>query len=189
MSFYRVLFVGFFLALLSCAPAIKQFFPGNYYQEDHTYQNKSLGFALTYRGNWEIATDPNETRKNKAYSKELHKIGAELLFTGFTVEKTQGTRSIVAHLNETSREYAEEIRNINKNGLNSDSGCTDVTINGKNFSTWRYKDKENDFCFIEYFFTVDTYNVRVAFWTTPILFEKFLPVYDEIMGSLLFLGR
>jgi hypothetical protein len=189
MMLLRVVPIILAVSFLFCSPSIKQFYPGNYFPEDRTYQNKALGFSLTYTGNWEIATDPNKTRKNKSYSKELHKIGAELLFTGFTVEKTQGTRCIVAHLNETSREYAEEIRNINKENVDSDSGCTDETINGKNFSTWRYKDKENDLCFIEYFFSVDTYNVRVAFWTTPILFEKFLPVYDEIMGTLQLQGR
>jgi hypothetical protein len=180
----RLLFAASFLAMMSCAPSIKQFYPGNYFPEDRTYQNKALGFSLTFRGNWEITTDPNDSKKDKEYAKELHKSGAELLFTGFTVEQTQGTRCIVAHLNETSREYAEEIRNVNKNTVISDSGCMDETINGKNFSIWRYKDKEHDLCFIEYFFAVDTYNVRVAFWTTPILFEKFQPVYEEIMGSL-----
>lgn len=171
-----------FLVAVSCAPQIKQFYPGKYNAENHTYQNKVLGFTLTYRGAWEITTNPNEKRENKSYAKELHQSGAELLFTGFTVEQTQGTRCIVVHLNETSREYAGEIRNINKDQIDADSGCSDTTVEGKNFTIWRYRDK--DFCFIEYFFNVDTYNVRVAFWAKPKAFDKFLSVYKDIMGTL-----
>jgi hypothetical protein len=172
----------FFLILVSCAPAIKQFYPGNYFPEDRTYVNKTLGFSLTYRGNWEIITDPNGMKDNKGYAKELHETGTELLLIGFTVEKTQGTRCIAANLNETSVEYAEEIQRINKDQIDSDSGSSDDTVNGVPMVTWRYA--KGEYRFIEYFFTIDTYNIRVAFWTKPRLFNKFLPVYEEIMGTL-----
>lgn len=168
---------------LFCAGTIKPFYPGNYFVEDKTYQNKSLGFSLTFRGNWDIVTDPNEMKDNKVFAKELHDLGAELLFSGFTVEKTQGTRAIVTHLNETNREYADEIRTINKDQIDVDSGCGEIMINGKDFSTWRYQ--KNDFWFIEYFFSVDTYNIRVAFWTKPKLFDKFVPIYEQIMATLI----
>ena len=69
MMLVRVVPVLLLLTVLFCAPAIKQFYPGNYFPEDRTYQNKTLGFSLTYRGNWEIITDPNDMKSNKAYAK------------------------------------------------------------------------------------------------------------------------
>ena len=168
--------------LLCCAPQIKQFYPGTYFPEDRTYQNPSLGFSLTYRGVWDITTEPAQLRDNRSYARDLHDIGAELLYVGFTVEKTQGTRCIVYNKNETAGRYAEEIRGANREQMDDDSGCAQITVDGRQFSTWRYD--ENGFCFIEYFFTVDTYDVRVAFWSKSKLFDAFRPVYDEIMGSL-----
>ena len=53
--------------------------------------------------------------------------------------------------------------------------------------TWRYA--KDEFRFIEYFFSIDTYNMRIAFWTKPRIFDKFLPVYEEIMGTLSIPGR
>jgi hypothetical protein len=178
----RFLAAGFFLLMTSCAPAIKQYYQGSFFPEDRTYQNKALGFSLTYRGNWEITTDPNDMQENRAYARELHEIGAELLFIGFTVERTQGTRCIVYNKNETSARYAEEIRLANKEQVDEDSGCGEDTINGHIFSTWKYKN--NDFYFIDYFFSVDTYNFRVSFWAMPKLYGNFLPVYREIVGTL-----
>jgi len=183
MKLYKSVLIIPLFSIFFCAGTVRPFFPGNYFLEDKTYQNKSLGFSLTFRGNWDIVTDPNEMKDSKSFFKDLHDVGAELLFSGFTIEKTQGTRAIVTHLNETNREYADEIRNINKDQIDVDSGCADITINGKEFSTWRYK--KNDFWFVEYFFSVDTYNIRVAFWTKPKLFDKFVPVYDQIMGTLI----
>jgi hypothetical protein len=49
-------------------------------------------------------------------------------------------------------------------------------------AVWRYS--KDQFVFIEYFFNIDTYDIRVAFWTKPRLFDKFLPVYKGIMGTL-----
>jgi hypothetical protein len=176
-----------FLAITLCAPAMKQFYPGNYFPEDHTYQNKALGFSLTYRGNWDITTDPNDMKDNKSYAKELHESGAELLLIGFTVENTQGTRCIATNLNEPANEYADEIRRLNKDQVDSDSGCTNDTLNGMPMVVWRYA--KDDFRFIEYFFNIETYDIRVAFWTKPRLFDKFLPVYKGIMGTLSVTGR
>jgi hypothetical protein len=187
MMLFRALPIIPLSVLLYCAPSIKVFYPGNYFPEDRTYQNKTLGFSLTYRGNWEVITDPNEMKDNKSFAKELHEGGAELLFIGFTFEKTQGTRCIASNLNETNMEYAEEIRRINSDQTDSDSGYTDDTIQGVPMVTWRYA--KDEFRFIEYFFIIDTYNIRMAFWSKPRIFAKFLPVYEEIMGTLSIPGR
>lgn len=187
MTRFRLLAAGFFLMMVLCAPAMKQFYPGAYFPEDRTYQNKALGFSLTYRGNWEITTDPNDMRENKSYARELHEGGAELLFIGATVEKTQGTRCIATNLNEPSAEYAAEIQRINKDQIDTDSGWINDTVSGQPMVVWRYA--KDDFQFIEYFFTIDTYDIRVAFWTKPRLYDKFLPVYNGIMSTLSMTGR
>jgi hypothetical protein len=181
------LFTGLLFLALSCAAPIRQFYPGAYYNEDRIYQNKTIGFSCTFRGNWEICTDPNEMREHKAYVKELHALGAELLFVGNTVEKTQGTRGIVFNLNKTNKEYAEYIRNINSVDQQSDSGLTDTNIANVPIIEWRYE--KQGFRFIEFFFKADTYNVRIAFWTRPEMFPNFLPVYEQIIGTLNLTGR
>jgi hypothetical protein len=179
----RIIFVYLFIfPVISCSPVIIQFYPGKYFKEDKIYQNKILGFALVFRGNWDIITDPNKMKENRSYARELHSVGAELLYIGFTLEKTQGTRCIAYNKNETSEKYAEEIRNANRENISSDSGITAATLNGKKFFTWRYD--ADGFCFIEYFFNLDTYNVRIAYWTTPELFKRFRPVYDDMIGSV-----
>jgi hypothetical protein len=183
MSMRQVIVLVFFVAISSCAPLVKQYYPGHFSREKHSYQNNVLGFSLTYRGAWEITTDPNKMSiVSKDYAKELHTSGAELLFSGATVENTQGTRCIVVNLNETCEEYSEEIRRANQDQIDSDSGCALDTVNGIPFVVWRYS--KNEFDFVEYFFTIDTYDIRLAFWTKPRIFNKFLPVYREIMGTL-----
>jgi hypothetical protein len=54
-------------------------------------------------------------------------------------------------------------------------------------AVWRYA--KDEFVFIEYFLNIDTYDIRVAFWTKPRLFDKFLPVYKGIMGTILLADR
>ena len=170
-----------------CTPPIKQFYPGTFFPEDRVYQNKSIGFSLSYRGNWDIATDPNDMKENKVVAWELHNTGAELLFVGSTVEETQGTRCIASNLNETNREYAEQIERINRDQLQSDSGLADDTVHAIPVVRWEYS--KSDFKFVEYFFSVDTYNLRIAFWTKPSLYGNFFSVYKEIMGSLVITER
>ena len=106
---------------------------------------------------------------------------------GNTVEKTQGTRGIVFNLNKSNREYAEYIRTINSKDQQMDSGLTDCEIAHVPMVQWLYE--KEGFRFIEFFIKVDTYNVRIAFWTTPDLFPNFLPVYEEIMGTFSITGR
>jgi hypothetical protein len=170
------------ILLAGCIAPIKQFYPGTYFPEDRIYENKPIGFSMSYRGNWELITDPNRMKDNTKFARELHQTGAELLFIGFTVERTQGTRFIANNLNETNREYAEQIQNINKTQVDSDSGLADDTVHSIPVVRWEYS--KSDFKFVEYFFSVDTYNLRVAFWTKPSLYANFFPIYKEIMESL-----
>jgi hypothetical protein len=168
--------------LCTCAAPIRQFYPGTYFPQDRTYQNKAIGFSLTFQGNWDITTDPNEMSTNKENAKELHTSGAELLFIGSTVEGTQGTRGIVFNFNETIKKYAEEIQRVNKDLSDTDYGLSDVTIHDVPMVRWEYA--KGEYRFVEFFFSIDTYNLRVAFWTKPRLYENFLPVYEDIMSTL-----
>jgi hypothetical protein len=186
MNIFRLILIALLFYGVGCAPALKAYYPGTYYPEDHTYQNKALDFSLTFRGNWEIITELSAMKDNQETAHELHRSGSELLFIGYTVEQTQGTRCIASNLNESARLFAENIRNVNKADLDADSGLTEDTINGVGVTVWRYT--KGGFCFVEYFFDVDTYDIRVAFWSKPRLFENFLPVYNDIIGSLSFGG-
>ena len=47
---------------------------------------------------------------------------------------------------------------------------------------WVYD--KSGFRFVEFFFNIGTYDIRVSFWTKPDLFEKFLPVYEQIISTL-----
>jgi hypothetical protein len=187
MGLFRAVLIAGLLLSLNCAAPIKQFYPGSFFPEDRTYQNKSIGFSLTYRGNWDLITDPNEMRQYRSSVRSLHESGAELLFFGFTVEKTQGTRGIVTNLNETNLEYAELIQQVNKSKKIKDYGLCGDTINNVPMVRWEYA--TGGLRFVEFFFAVDTYNLRVAFWTKPLLFNNFLPVYKDIMGTLTFIDR
>lgn len=98
---------------MHCTAPISQYYPDMFFPEDRTYQNKTLGFTFSFIGNWEIICDPNKMKENRSNALLLHETGGELLFVGYTVEKTQGTRGIAVNLNETNKAYAEEIMKLN----------------------------------------------------------------------------
>lgn len=179
---------GFALSALwlligGCASHPPQFYPDTYFDEDRVYENKALGFALAYRGNWHITTDPAEmTRSTREFARSLHRSGAELLFVGSTVEATQGTRGIAVNLNMLNEDYAERIRAVNRDDIDEDYGMTETIAFEIPVVKWEYT--TGGFRFVEFFFTLDTYNIRIAFWTKPALYENFLPVYEEIMATL-----
>jgi hypothetical protein len=187
MRSFRAVPIAGFLLCLSCFAPIKQYYPGTFFPKDRIYQNKPIGFSLCYRGNWDVLTDPNDMKQHRSTVTLLHESGAELLFIGFTVEKTQGTRCIVNNFNETNRKYAEEIQQANRSNMVKDDGLFDDTIHYVPMVRWEYS--EGEFRFVEFFFTVDTYNLRVAFWTKPLLYKNFYPVYREIMGTMTLIDR
>jgi hypothetical protein len=171
------------IALCSCAGPTRQFFPGRFYPEDRIYENKTLGFALTYPVGWTLATDPAAMgRTGRKASREFHQQQRELIFLGSTVEGTQGTRGIVDNLNESNEEYLAGIRKANVKDIQSDLGTKDFEGNGIDMKKWDYL--YNGFHFVEFMFRSGTYNIRVAFWTRPDLFEKFSAVYEETMNSI-----
>ncbi len=179
---YLPTFAGMILALLvGCAGPIKEFYPDSFFNEDNVYQNKPIGFTLTFRGQWHIFTDPNEMEgRLRGFAEELQEQGGELLFVGSTVERTQGVRGIAANLNAPAREYADRIRDINTVAV--DSGLTEMIVAGVPMVRWDYHDA--GFRFVEFFFRVETYNIRIAFWTKPELFDAFESVYLSIMSSI-----
>jgi len=178
---YPVLF--FVCTLVGCSSSLKHYFPDEYFARDRTYTNRPLGFALTYIGSWEITTDPARMRDaGKKVARELQQTGRELLFLGATVEGTQGTRGIAANLNLTNDEYLAQIRTSNGTALEEDFGAVDMAGGDRIFKKWEYRFA--GLRFVEFLFTTGTYNVRVAFWSDPETYTRFLPVYEEIMLSL-----
>jgi hypothetical protein len=173
---------------VSCAAPLKEFYPDSYFTEDGIYQNRPIGFTLVFRGNWDIVTDPMKMEKgSRAFAGQLLKSGADLLFVGTTSEKTQGVRGIAINLNIPCEEYAERIRKINAPDITSDSGLTAQLLNNLPMVRWDYT--VGEFRFVEFFFTLDTYNVRIAFWSKPAIFERFENIYLDIISSLSFVGR
>ncbi|MFP4681966.1 MAG: hypothetical protein ACLFQB_15950 [Chitinispirillaceae bacterium] len=168
--------------MLFCV-SVKQFYPDHFYSSEGIYENKPLGFTLIYKGNWHLVIDPEDmSRPNRSFARELNENGLELLFVGTTAEGYHGTRAIAANLNEPIMEYAEKIRKLNLPDNENDLGltvCTDVRLP---VVKWVYD--RSGFRFVEYYFRVDTHNIRVAFWSTPEMFEKFAPVYEEVINSL-----
>lgn len=166
----------------ACAP-VKQFYPDRFFAEDNIYENKALGFAVTFRGSWTVATDPAEMSKTgRKAARMLQKSGRELLFAGSTVEGTQGTRGIAENLNLANEDYLEEIRKSNAGSLEKDLGSNEFVLADRPVIAWEYQ--YQGFHFVEYLFASGSYNIRIAFWTKPELFLNFLPVYEEIMSTL-----
>ncbi len=186
----RLILILFLPAIFTarCIAPIKEFYPDSYFNEDHIYQNKPLRFSLNFQANWNIDTDPNQMdRPLKKLAGSFQKQGTELLFVGSTPDGMQGVRGVAINLNLSSREYAKNYRDINKNAMTTDSGLVDIVINNVPMVKWIYS--KYDFRFIEFFFTIDTYTVRIAFWSKPHIFKRFLPVYFTIMSSLDFISR
>ncbi len=181
------LFVWEFLLLL-CAPQIRQFYPDAFFPEDNVYENKSLGFLLTFRGNWSIITDPSEMNKTyRSFAGKLQKAGAELLFMGSTVDGLYGVKAIAINLNEPPMEYARYIRDVNKSEVENDTEPVDFFAGGNPMVKWIYD--KSGYRFVEFFFVVDTYDIRLSFWTRRQLFSGFLPVFEEIAATLTPLSR
>lgn len=176
------------LILPGCSLTIPQFYPDSYFTEDGVYQNKPLRFSLAFPGNWEIETDPNEMPGDLLrLARKYGELGIELLFVGTTIERTHGVKGIAANLNADTWEYAENIRDQNMGSCTMDSGLTNIVMNEKPMVRWDYR--KSGYRFAEFFFTLDTYNVHIAFWARPAAFERFLPVYLDIMSSLTFISR
>jgi hypothetical protein len=184
----KIILISALIAIgIRCAASISQYYPDSYFPEDRIYQNKALGLTFSFIGNWEIICDPNKMKENKSNAIILHETGGELLFVGFTVEKTQGTRGIAVNLNQTNKEYAKEIVRLNNAELSNDSDLAEIEIATIPMIRWVYE--KAGFKFVEYFFKIETYNVRIAFWAKPKLFANFFPVYEEIMGTMVTSGR
>ena len=169
--------------LVNCAGPLRQFYPDTYFEEDQLYENKPLHFLLQFKGNWELITDPNEFGSSiLPLAKQARKEGRELLFVGATAEGRHVVTGMVSNANEPAHDYAEIVRRINKDNVENDQGLTDMIVGRNSMVKWIY-DKGNS-RIVEFIFVIDTYDIRIIFGTPKELFDKFLPVYEEIMTSL-----
>ncbi len=174
--------------LVSCAGPMKQFYTDSYFIEDGVYENKPLGFTLEFQGNWYIFTDPNEMPKGgRGFARQMQETGGELLFMGSTIEGTQATRAIAMNLNLPMQEYAQRIYDLNLEDIDEDNGLKDFIAADQPMIKWEYQ--KGGFQFVEYFFRLNTYNIRVAFWTKPKIYQRFRPVYESIMASIQYVSR
>jgi len=169
--------------LVSCAAPIRQFYRDDFYPEDKVYENKPIGFMLTFRGSWTIITDPNAmNRLYRDFAVTMQKAGGELLFMGSSVEGLYGVKAIAINLNEPPREYARYIREINGGDVQNNTEPVDFLAGAHPMVKWIYD--KSGYRFVEFFFVVDTYDIRLSFWTKPETFGGFLPVFEDITGSL-----
>ncbi len=179
------------LGLLACAGAIKEFYPDSFFMEDGVYQNKPLRFSLTFERNWNLFTDPNDmVRSLKRLAIEHQKEGRELLFVGTTVDGLQGVRGVALNLNASTEEYFEMYRKIkltDNDAISADSGVIAMVVGDIPMLRWCYTEYGHQF--VEFFFTIDTYNIRIAFWAKPLIFQRFLKVYLSIMSSIELISR
>lgn len=180
-QWYYILLV--LVVSMACAAPLKQFYPDTFYPEDHVYENKPLRFVLKFDMNWELITDPNElSRSAKTTVVNWARAGIELLFIGSTVEGLHTTRGMVEHLNMSPREFAGSVRKNSRNSVTNDQGLADMVMGKNSMVKWIY-DKDG-FRYAEFFFTIDTYDIRIAFCSRPVDFARFLPVYESIMSTL-----
>lgn len=174
---------GLFLTGIFCAAPLRQFYPDIYFPEDNIYENKTIGFALTFRGAWNIICDPAEmNRQYRSFCRSVQHSGGELLFVGNSVEGLYGVKAIAFNLNEPPQDYARYIRDINRADVQNEIEPVDFFTADHAMAKWAYD--KSGYRFVEFFFVVDTYNVRLSFWTRPQLFENFLPVFEEIASTL-----
>jgi hypothetical protein len=182
---FRIVMLCGLVLIVSCAPSIKQFYPDSFHTEDNIYENKALHFLLIYRGNWQLYTDPKDMDKNSHdFAVQLNKRGAELLFVGATTDGLYGSRGIAMNLNEPALDYAKEVRELNKADVQNDSGIIEFYAGTYPMAKWTYC--KDNFRFVEFFFNVSTYDVRIAFWTKREMFDNFLPVFEDIISTISF---
>jgi hypothetical protein len=175
------------IALLSCTPSLKQYYPDTYYLEDSIYENKSLHFLITYSSVWYLFTEPEEfDQKTRQFYRQLHKSHMELLFAGATTDGLYGTRCISANYNLRIRTFAENIRQANRSDIENDQGLTEFYAGRNPAIKWVYD--QNGFRFVEFFFKIDTHDIRISFWTKSKLFENYLSVFEQIISTFTVTG-
>jgi len=186
MSLSKIIIISIVSALLtltSCAPQLKQFYSGHYYIEDSIYENKSLQFIITYKRGWYLFTEEYEMdNATKAFAQSLHKRNQELLFAGATSDGLYGSRCIAANFNFPVEQFANNIHNANKNDVQKEFGLT-ATIIG-DFPAYKWVYDQKGFRFVEYFFKINTCNIRIAFWTKTELFDNNLSVFEDIISTI-----
>lgn len=185
---YLTLFVAIpFLLVNSCAPTLKQYYPGKYYFEDSIYENKTLQFLITYSGGWYLFSDPSEMdQQTRHFAELLHKSHQDLLFTGATTDGLYGTRCIAGNYNLPIKKFAENIQRANNQNTKNDQGLTDFYAGPTPAVKWVYD--QMGFRFAEYLFKIDTYDIRISFWTKSELFDNYLDAFEQIMGTLTVTG-
>lgn len=176
------------LVQFSCAPKLRNIYPDSYYTEDKVYQNRAVGFLLTFRGSWNINADPSNMKDAaRSLAHSLQKSGAELLFAGTTSDGRNGVRAIADELNANNRDYAFHIRKANSADISEDLGLVPFIAGKNELLKWEYL--IDGFHFIEFFFVSDIFNVRIAFWTTKELYTNMEPIYESIINSLTLTGE
>jgi hypothetical protein len=172
------------MSLSGCALfAPRQFYADTYYAQDHVYQNSTLGFALMYAPGWVLWTDPKGMdRSRQAAAKALARQGAELIFAGQTSEGAHGTRGIVENLNKSPQDYLTAVKSANAKSIEKDLGT--ATFMAGDILTMKWEYQYRGLRFVEFLFQVRTYDVRIAFWSTPERYPEFLPAYEDIMATL-----
>lgn len=175
------------LLISSCISPLKQYYPDKFYHEDSIYENKQLRFLITYSSSWYLFTNPKELdRKTQAVYRSFHKSGMELLYAGATTDGLYGTRCIAGNFNIPIKTFAENIQKANRNSLENDQGLNEFYAGPIPAVKWIYD--QSGFRFAEYFFKIDTYDIRISFWTKAELFQNYLDAFELIMSTLTVTG-
>ncbi len=186
MSFSKFIIFCIVTALMfltSCAPQLKRFYDGHFYIEDAIYENKSLQFIITYKRGWYLFTEEYEMdNTTKALARSLHKRNQELLYAGATADGLYGSRCIASNFNFPVEQFAKNIRDANKSDVQKEYGLTQAVIGELPAYKWVYD--QMGFRFVEYFFRINTCNIRIAFWTKSELFDYNISVFEDIISTM-----
>ena len=172
---------------MGCAAPLKEIYHDTYFEEDGIYQNSALGFSLQFPVEWYLFTDPNTMSKPlKALARDMLKDASELLFVGTTSDGLQGVKGVAAHLNANAVEYAKAYYQINKPDMVGDSGLVEIPINEVPMVVWEYSKKVGTSYvhYIEFFFSIRSYTVRICFWADQRIFNRFMQTYFDVIKSI-----
>ncbi len=175
---------------MACSPPVKNggiYFDEQYFDSDGVYENRDVKFNLRLSGKWDICANPNTMLPAaRDFAKELAALGADLLFSGTTADGRQAVRCIVTNSNMSAPEYAQAIRGANADSVLADSGLTYLFANDSSVVKWEYS--VGKFRFVEYFYLLGTYDMRLAFWTDPATFDRFKIIYENTAKSVHWFG-
>ncbi|OHD13972.1 MAG: hypothetical protein A2086_10570 [Spirochaetes bacterium GWD1_27_9] len=147
--------------------------------KDFTYENKSLGFTMSFDKDWVITTEfRNFDSDQKKYATYFATPTNEILFFGYNEEKKIGIRAIKEELGLANDDYFSKIKESNSSDVNNygirfpkSQKVVLKNIQGLNFVFETTINAKNVFVFDSIIFKNKNSNFRVDMWTKKSNYE------------------